>query len=98
MAGSTKIDRDIEDTLVAATRATPATGSTKHSAKAMATLALMGTDPRQWRLTPIEWVEEERSVPGLVTCPTCRGRKFVRIADGQVIPPPRLCLQIVSEG
>ena len=69
-------------TLAAATKKTP------HSAKALATLAGMGTTPMQWQLTPIEWIEEERVVPGLVTCPTCHGHKFVRIVEGQVIPPP----------
>ncbi len=59
-----------------------------HSDKALATLGGMQTQPSQWQLTPIEWVEEEREVPGLVTCPTCRGGKFVRVENGQVIPPP----------
>lgn len=59
-----------------------------HSDKALTTLARMGTTPQQWRLTPIDWVREEREVPGLVRCPTCRGRKFVRIEDGRVVPPP----------
>jgi hypothetical protein len=59
-----------------------------HSDKALTTLARMGTTPAQWRPTPIEWREERREVPGMVTCPTCLGRKFVRIADGSVVPPP----------
>jgi hypothetical protein len=59
-----------------------------HSEKALTTLAMMGTLPSQWRLTPIEWIEEEREVPGLVRCPVCRGRKFVRFEGGQVVPPP----------
>ncbi len=59
-----------------------------HSAKALATLNIMETTPSQWKLTPIQWVEEDREVMGLIECPTCRGRKFVRIEDGQVIPPP----------
>lgn len=62
--------------------------STSHSAKALSTLAMMGTDPAQWQLTPIEWIEEEREVPGMVECPVCRGGKFVRIVDGQVVHPP----------
>lgn len=75
-----QLDREIAESLAGAT--------TPHSAKALATLALMGTTPTQWQLTPIEWVEEEREVPGMVTCPTCRGHKFVRIEGGHVIPPP----------
>jgi hypothetical protein len=59
-----------------------------HSAKALTTLNRMGTLPAQWHLTPIKWIEEEREVPGLVTCPTCRGRKYVRTANGAVIPSP----------
>ena len=74
-----QLDREIAESLGA---------TTPHSAKALATLARMGTTPAQWQLTPIEWVEEEREVPGLVTCPTCHGHKFVRIVDGHVIPPP----------
>jgi hypothetical protein len=77
-----QLDREIAQSIMFAGAATP------HSAKALATLAGMGTTPTQWQLTPIEWIEEEREVPGLVTCPTCHGRKFVRIVDGQVIPPP----------
>jgi hypothetical protein len=56
---------------------------------------MMRTAPAQWQLTPIDWIEEEREVPGLVRCPTCRGQKFVRFEggggrgeDSQVIPPP----------
>lgn len=71
---------------VAASLARPA--RTPHSAKALATLEIMGTEPSQWGLTPIDWVEEERDVPGEVTCPTCRGRKFVRIEDDRVAPAP----------
>lgn len=79
---SAQLDREIAESLAIAGATTP------HSAKALATIALMHTSPSQWQLTPIEWVEEEREVPGLVTCPTCHGHKFVRIVDGQVIPPP----------
>ena len=78
-----QLDREIAESL-----ATAATATTPHSAKALATLAIMGTTPAQWQLTPIEWVEEEREVMGYVECPTCRGHKFVRIVDGHVIPPP----------
>jgi hypothetical protein len=59
-----------------------------HSAKALATLAMMGTTPEQWQLTPIDWVEEERDIPGLVTCPSCHGRKFVVYEGSRVIPRP----------
>jgi hypothetical protein len=76
-----QLDREI-----AASLATTAT--MPHSAKALATLAIMSTTPSQWQLTPIEWVVEEREVPGLIPCPTCHGHKFVRIEDGRVIPPP----------
>ncbi len=62
---------------------------TKHSTKALDTLALMGTSPSQWHITPLEWIEEEREVDGLVRCPTCQGHKFVQIEDGRVVPPPR---------
>ena len=83
-----------------------ATGSAKakrpakesHSDKAITTIAMMGTSPEQWHLTPIDWKDEERTITGLVRCPTCRGHKFVRIraevADprfptaADVIPPP----------
>jgi hypothetical protein len=77
-----QLDREIAESLSIAGATSP------HSAKALATLAMMGTKPSQWQLTPIEWVEEEREVPGLVKCPTCHGRKFVRIEGGRVIPPP----------
>lgn len=63
--------------------------TTKHSDKALATLAAMRTAPDAWTLTPIDWVEEERMVQGLVTCPTCDGNVWVRLDDaGAVIPPP----------
>jgi len=77
-----QLDREIEQSLLDAKVAS------RHSAKALTTLARMGTKPSQWQLTPIEWVEEEREVPGLVRCPTCQGRKFVRIEGGEVIPRP----------
>lgn len=59
-----------------------------HSSKALGTLAVMGTSPTQWQLTPIEWIEEEREILGLIKCPTCLGHKFVRIVEGNVVPPP----------
>lgn len=65
-----------------------ATRGTAHSAKALTTLARMRTAPDQWGITPIDWVEEEREVAGLVPCPTCHGRKFVLLVDGQVVPRP----------
>jgi hypothetical protein len=68
---SAELNRDISRFL--ATPATPA--STPHSAKALATIRIMGTEPSQWSLTPIKWAKEEREVVGLVTCPTCRGSK-----------------------
>lgn len=77
-----QLDREIAESLAIVGATTP------HSAKALATIALLGTTPPQWQLTPIDWVEEEREVLGLVTCPTCHGRKFVRIENGRVIPPP----------
>ena len=77
---SRQLDREIAESLTGAT--------TSHSAKALATLARMNTTPSQGQLTPIEWIEEEREVPGLVTCPTCDGQKFVRLVGGQGIPPP----------
>lgn len=80
---------DIEiDAALASSSAGSAGTSSPHSAKALATLSIMGTVPSQWRLTPINWVEEEREIPGLVECPTCLGGKFVRIEDGRVISPP----------
>jgi hypothetical protein len=79
-----RLARDVSEFL-----ASPAPAlATAHSAKALSTLAGMQTAPSQWQLTPIEWVEEEREVSGLVTCPTCRGEKFVRVKDGRVVPPP----------
>lgn len=61
-----------------------------HSKKALETLTIMGTKPDQWQLTPIEWVEEERDVSGLVTCPSCDGHKFiVRDASGEIVPRPK---------
>jgi hypothetical protein len=77
-----QLDREIAESLLIAGATSP------HSAKALTTLARMGTSPMQWQLTPIKWIEEEREVPGLVTCPTCHGHKFVRIVEGRVIPPP----------
>lgn len=79
---SAQLDREIAESLATAIPTTP------HSAKALATIAIMGTTPGQWQLTPIKWVEEEREVPGLVLCPTCHGHKSVRIESGHVIPPP----------
>jgi hypothetical protein len=78
-----QLDREIAESLAAG-----APVKSSHSAKALATIAMMGTTPSQWDLTPIKWVDEERKVPGLVTCPTCHGMKFVRIQDGKVTPPP----------
>ena len=77
-----QLDREIAESLAIAGATSP------HSAKALATLAIMNTTPSQWQLTPIKWVEEEREVPGMVLCPICHGHKFVRIVDGRVIPPP----------
>lgn len=77
-----QLDREIAESLATPHSATP------HSAKALATIAQMGTAPAQWKLTPIDWVEEEREVMGMVPCPTCHGHKFVRIVDGQAISPP----------
>jgi hypothetical protein len=77
-----QLDREILESLLIAEATSP------HSAKALSTLARMSTTPSQWQLTPIKWIEEEREVTGLVTCPTCHGHKFVRIVDGRVIPPP----------
>jgi len=74
--------REIKQSLLIAEATSP------HSAKALTTLKRMGTSPSQWQLTPIKWVEEEREVPGMVTCPTCHGQKFVRMEGGVVIPPP----------
>lgn len=77
-----QLDQDIDQALL------DAKGASRHSAKALTTLRRMRTTPSQWQLTPIEWVEEEREVQGLVRCPTCHGRKFVRTERGEVIPPP----------
>jgi hypothetical protein len=68
-----------------------------HSDKALATMMAMGTTPDDWHLTPIKWVEEEREVMGQVTCPLCKGTKWVRYTpetlslperERTVIPPP----------
>jgi hypothetical protein len=45
-----QLDREIAQSIMFAGAATP------HSAKALATLAGMGTTPTQWQLTPIEWI------------------------------------------
>ncbi len=80
---------DIEiDAALSLSSAGSAGVSSPHNAKALATLSIMGTVPSQWRLTPIEWIEEEREVTGLIQCSTCLGGKFVRIEDGRVVPPP----------
>lgn len=81
-----QIKREIADILASPTP----TSKTSHSAKALATLSIMGTDPADWGLTPIDWVEEEREIEGLVRCPVCRGYKFVRFSDGQVVQPPSI--------
>jgi len=83
---SAQLDAEIKEALRQPTK--PANAS--HSAKALTTIENMGTLPSQWRLTPIDWIEEEREIPGMVTCPTCHGSKYVRIEDGRVIPPPSL--------
>jgi hypothetical protein len=62
---------------------------TIHSEKALKTIALMGTKPADWHITPIKWVKEMRLVEGTKTCPDCKGNKLVRIdAEGKVIPAP----------
>lgn len=64
---------------------------TKHSDKALTTLTQLGTTPDAWTLTEIDWVEEEREVPGLVRCPECDGSKWTRYdVDGKAIPVPAL--------
>lgn len=64
---------------------------TKHSDKALTTIAQLGTTPDAWTLTAIDWIEEEREVLGLVRCPECDGSKWVRYAeDGTAIPVPAL--------
>lgn len=50
---------------------------TKHSDKAMKTLALMGTKPEDWKQCDIKWIEELRTVEGWVKCPVCEGSRYV---------------------
>ncbi len=47
-----QLDREIAVALTS-----PESSTTPRSAKALSTLAIMGTEPSQWRLTPIDWVE-----------------------------------------
>lgn len=62
-----------------------------HSAKALQTLKLMGTEPDDWHLTPIKWVKETREVRGWVTCPDCHGTRWVlKDENGNLIPKPEL--------
>lgn len=63
---------------------------TTHSDKVLATFAALGTNPADWFHPAVKWEGPvERLVPGHVTCPTCAGRKWVRLdAEDKVIPPP----------
>lgn len=62
----------------------------KHSDKALTTLAAMNTQPADWKRADIRWVEEERMVMGDVTCPTCFGARHVFFDDAKkVVPPPQ---------
>lgn len=83
-----KTKRELEAEIVEVVASGATSRGSRHSDKALTTLARMRTAPSQWRITPIDWVKEEREVRGLVTCPTCHGGKFVRIVDGRIIPPP----------
>lgn len=91
-----QLDREISD-IMSSPPAVSSPPSSSHSAKAMGTIKIMGTTPAQWRLTPIRWIEEERDVVGLVTCPTCHGSKFVRFADGLVVQRPRGDVEYAKE-
>lgn len=63
--------------------------NTTHSDKALKTLATMGTVAGDWYIPEIDWVDEERMVPGLVTCPDCKGNKRVaKDAAGNPLPWP----------
>jgi hypothetical protein len=59
-----------------------------HSAKALATIAQMGTKPEQWKLAEIEWVREKCMVPGSITCPDCNGWKMVLRDEAGVLILP----------
>ncbi|MNS51773.1 hypothetical protein D3C72_844680 [compost metagenome] len=54
------------------------TTTTKHSPKALTTMAGMGVATDAWTLTPIKWENQIREVRTKVACPTCRGRGVVR--------------------
>lgn len=45
--------------------------STKHSEKALKTLAELGTDGKDWLHPAVEWKELKLTVPGFVACPDC---------------------------
>lgn len=53
------------------------TTATKHSPKAIATMAGMGVAPDAWEVTPIRWETRRRPVRTKVECQTCRGRGVV---------------------
>jgi hypothetical protein len=61
--------------------------NTTHSDKALKTIAMMGTVPGDWYIPEIDWVEENRMVIGLVTCPVCQGNKRVA-KDASGAPKP----------
>lgn len=43
-----------------------------HSEKGLKTLEMMGTNPDNWGLVQIKWVQEYRMMPVKVDCPTCQ--------------------------
>lgn len=62
---------------------------TTHSEKAMQTMAAMATVAADWKGADYVVTRERRMVSGEVTCPTCKGDRYIcRDAAGEIIPPP----------
>ncbi|MDD5301482.1 MAG: hypothetical protein PHS14_00120 [Elusimicrobia bacterium] len=51
--------------------------TTNHSAKGLETIERMGTQAKDWGLTPIKWEEKRVRMTVWVRCPTCRGNGHV---------------------
>jgi len=52
--------------------------SSKHSEKALATLADMGTDGKDWYHPPVRWEMEKRWLLTEVSCPDCKRQNLYR--------------------
>ena len=69
--------------------------TTKHSDKALKTLALLGTVPSDWKQTDIRWVDEVREVVREATCPVCYGARRVAV-DPETKQPHVIPAEIAS--